>query len=189
MNTTVLVLPGGKPESIRPARAWHLSALRMRPFTTAIQAAGLPAIQIQYGLRGWNGRGARAISDALTVLENERARRPGGSFILLGHSMGGRVAACLAGQTDVTGVVALAPWWPGGEGYQFRPGQQLSVLHGTADRWTSPDASRREVVAAARRGVHASWTPVEGAGHFMLRKPMFWHQWACEQAVRIAEQE
>ncbi|MBB3036319.1 pimeloyl-ACP methyl ester carboxylesterase [Hoyosella altamirensis] len=190
MTATVLVLPGGKPNSLQRARSWHLSSVRMRPFTSAIREAGadsgIHVVQVQYQVRGWNRGGSSAITDVRRVMADARRERPGAPIVLVGHSMGGRVAAHLAAEPDVLGVVALAPWWPGGEGYLFRSAQHLAVLHGTADRWTSPDASRREVIAASRRGVRASWTPVENAGHFMLRHPARWHAWVCEEALRIA---
>lgn len=47
-HLVVLVLPGGKVSSHRPARAWHLSNLRMCPFTAQLRRSGVKAVQARY---------------------------------------------------------------------------------------------------------------------------------------------
>nr|WP_278312716.1 alpha/beta fold hydrolase [Lolliginicoccus levis] len=187
MNAIVLVLPGGKVRDARPMRPWHLAAVRMRPFTAALRAVpGLDVAQVSYSQRGWNGDGAAVRNDAMLVLQQRLALHPDAPVVLVGHSMGGRLAANLASHPAVRGVVALAPWWPDDEGSLLAAGQRVHVLHGTADRWTDPSASRRETLRASNAGVEASWHPVEGAGHFMLRDPSRWHHWTVDRVQEIA---
>ncbi|WP_229675624.1 alpha/beta hydrolase [Hoyosella rhizosphaerae] len=198
MKTIVLVLPGGKVRSDSSSRPWHLSSVRMRPFTRVLSAlaesattageADIHVVQVRYRKRGWNGNGAEAIADARGAMQ--RAIELNDSeidtnVIVVGHSMGGRVAAHLASDPRVSGVIALAPWWPDEEGNLFRAGQRLAVLHGTEDRWTDPVLSRAEVLRASRNGVEAHWEPMEDAGHFMLSKTGQWHNWVVESAERM----
>ncbi|MBD8507631.1 alpha/beta fold hydrolase [Hoyosella sp. G463] len=187
VNAIVLVLPGGKVRNSRPLRPWHLAAVRMRPFTAALRAVpGLDVTQVSYSQRGWNGDGSTVRADALAILQQRLALYPGTPVVLVGHSMGGRVAAHCASHPAVRGVVALAPWWPQDEGALLGEGQRVHVLHGTADGWTDPAASRRETLRASTAGVEASWHPVEGAGHFMLRDASRWHDWTVERVQEIA---
>lgn len=134
---------------------------------------GVPVRRVHYRLRGWNApqedpvRDAAAALDAMGAMGADRV-------ILVGHSMGGRVAAQLAARPEVIGVVALAPWWPAGEAHRIPPGTQLVTVHGTADTWTDPKASQRQTEQAAQRGVDARWHPMAG-GHFMVCQAAAWH--------------
>jgi pimeloyl-ACP methyl ester carboxylesterase len=99
--------------------------------------------------------------------------------VLVGHSMGGRVALRLADEPDVAGVCALAPWIEPGDPVMSPSGgpgagdRRATVLiaHGDADRMTDPAASAAH---AARIG--ASFVPVPGEGHTLLRHPLLWHR-------------
>ncbi len=84
--------------------------------------------------------------------------------------MGGRVAAHLAARGDVGTVVALAPWWVGGDGDLIPVTTRLLVMHGTADTWTDPRASRAQTQRAQQRGLDAQWVGLDGAGHYMVRR-------------------
>jgi pimeloyl-ACP methyl ester carboxylesterase len=96
-----------------------------------------------------------AVRDAKHVLDAVRHRFEPKSIVLVGHSMGGRVAAHLAGGADIGAVVALAPWWVGGDGDLIPPPTRLLVVHGTADTWTDP-ASGGPANAGWMRGGRAS---------------------------------
>ena len=185
-HLTVMVLPGGKVASHRRSRAWHLSNLRMRPFSVALQQRGFDVTPVRYRTRGWNDAEQSPVADARHVLDSIKAGNSDAKVILLGHSMGGRVAAALSGDAAVVGIVALAPWWPAGT--EVRPRQRcpLRVVHGTADRWTDPDISKAVVERARRSGLDAEWIGVEGAGHFMLRRPLLWHRLAADAVSEIA---
>ncbi|MGC0364747.1 pimeloyl-ACP methyl ester carboxylesterase [Rhodococcus sp. 27YEA15] len=179
-HPVVLVLPGGKVASRRRSRWWHLSNVRMRPFAALLRSRGIEVVRVRYRLRGWNGDARSPVADAQAVLDRIKETDPSPSVILLGHSMGGRVAAALAADPSVVGIVALAPWWPDGTAIDLRPGGQLVVVHGTADRWTDPAESRKQVEDMRRSGHNAEWIGVDGAGHFMLRRPALWHRLAVD---------
>lgn len=185
-HLVVLVLPGGKVSSHRPARAWHLSNLRMRPFTAQIRRSGVTAVQVRYRVRGWNGAERSPVADARAALDAITKRDAQARVILLGHSMGGRVASELCRDPAVVGVVALAPWWPDGVSVNLRSGTPLIVLHGTADSWTDPAGSRRKVDELQRSGKSAEWLGIDGAGHFMLRRAATWHRLVADAVVGMS---
>ena len=173
----VLVLPGGMAVGTEPARPWHLPQLRMSTFTRTLgarlRAHEISVEQVHYRYRGWNGTHMSPVRDALEALD--RATRRGQTRIgLVGHSMGGRVAAHLASQDGVESVVALAPWWPENDAEHVPAGRHLLVAHGTEDRATDPRAAQSQTMAARDRGVKARWRPLPGAGHFMLTDPGWW---------------
>lgn len=185
-HLVVLVLPGGKVSSHRPARAWHLSNLRMRPFTAQLRRSGVKAVQARYRVRGWNGAERSPVADARAALDAITKRNSQAQVILLGHSMGGRVVADLCGDPAVVGVVALAPWWPDGTSVNLRSDIPLVVLHGTADSWTDPAASRRKVDGLQKSGKCAEWIGIDGAGHFMFRRVATWHRLVAEAVAEIS---
>ncbi len=111
----------------------------------------------------------------VTVLDAARERFEPAQIAVVGHSMGGRVAAHLAARGDVGAVVALAPWWVGDDGDLIPVSTRLLVIHGTADSWTDPRASRAQTRRAEQRGVDARWVGLDGAGHYMVRRWRDWH--------------
>ena len=175
----VLVLPGGKVRSDRPSRSWQLANLRMAFVSRALRRRLGPDVRVQqvrYRLRGWNSPRLDALHDAEAVLDTARERFEPQQIAVVGHSMGGRVAAHLAARGDVGSVVALAPWWVGDDGDLIPVSTRLLVLHGTTDTWTDPRASSAQVDRARRRGVDAEWVGLDGAGHYMLRRGREWHR-------------
>lgn len=182
----ILILPGGKPNSVEQSQPWQLAHVRM-----AMLAAGLRARvprhveirRVRYRVRGWNPGRLDALSDARAALDDMLTRIAAQRVVVVGHSMGGRVAAHLAAGTEVGAVVALAPWWPDGDGDLIPAGRRLLTMHGTADTWTDPVAAQAQTERARARGVDARWVPVAGAGHFMLRDPHVWHRTVAEFAM------
>ena len=132
--------------------------------------------RVRYRLRGWNSPRLDALHDAEAVLDRARERFEPAQIAVVGHSMGGRVAAHLAARGDVGSVVALAPWWVGDDGDLIPVSTRLLVVHGTADTWTDPRASRAQTLRAEQRGVDAEWVGLDGAGHYMLRSGREWHR-------------
>ncbi|RKS68023.1 alpha/beta hydrolase family protein [Motilibacter peucedani] len=177
-----LVLHGGRERSTEVSRRRHLASLRMVPFAHALRRAGLETCSVRYRVRGWNAD-ASPVADALAALERVREAYASVPVVLVGHSMGGRVALRLAGEPDVAGVVALAPWVPPGEPVRFSPGGRLRVLHGDRDTWTDPAGSRAYVQRAVDAGVDATWEAVPGDGHAMLRRAPLWHRLAVARAL------
>ncbi|HEX3827906.1 MAG TPA: alpha/beta fold hydrolase [Sporichthyaceae bacterium] len=173
----VLVLPGGRVESRAPVRPWNLSVARLVPFWRAIgDRPGVAAGLLRYQVRGWNGVEAAPLRDARWALHELRDRFPGVPVLLLGHSMGGRTALQLLGEPDVVAAVGLAPWLPPDEPHVPLGRTRLLIVHGTADRWTDPAASRQYVAEAAAAGGDATFVAVRGAGHFMLRRRRRWRR-------------
>lgn len=176
-SACVLVLPGGKVRSDDASRWWQLANLRMVFLAGALRRRLGPDVcvrRVQYRRRGWNDPHLDAVRDTEHVLDGIRQELEPKHVVLVGHSMGGRVAAQLAARADVGAVVALAPWWVGGDGDLIPAGTRLLVLHGTADTWTDPRSSRVQTCRARQRGIDAHWVGIEDAGHYMLRR---WRQW------------
>ncbi|MGB3482496.1 MAG: alpha/beta hydrolase [Mycobacterium sp.] len=174
---TVLVLPGGKPTSSAPTRPWQLANVRMALLAADLRREFGATIRLQrlrYRLRGWNSPRLDALADARSALAGLTESVAPRQIIVVGHSMGARVAAHLAGEQPVGGVVALAPWWPADDAALITPATRLLAVHGTADTWTDPGTSRNQVAAAAARGVDARWVGLDGADHYLLRR---WSSW------------
>ncbi|GIF23960.1 alpha-beta hydrolase superfamily lysophospholipase [Actinoplanes tereljensis] len=171
-RAVVLVLHGGRANSTAPARP-GLAWARMAPLVRGIARAtgGDAEVRLlRYRLRGWNGPAEDPLRDTRAALEEIRRTRPGVPIVLVGHSMGGRVALRLAAEPDVAGVCALAPWIEPGDPARRGPAPVL-IAHGDRDRVTDPRVS---AAYAARIG--ASFVPVPGETHAMLHRPLFWHR-------------
>lgn len=175
----VLVLPGGKVRSDEPSRWWHLANLRMVFVARALRrrlGSDVEVRRVQYRYRGWNSPQLDAVRDATAALDELRERCAAKSIVLVGHSMGGRVAARLASRGDVGAVVALAPWWVNGAGDRIPAHTRLLVVHGTADTWTDPSDSHAQTHRARARGLDAHWVGIDGAGHYMVYRWREWHR-------------
>lgn len=178
VGAVALVCYGGKAESSEPSRPWHLSSVRMAPFASALQRAGGPrgleVATLRYRLRGWNG-GQGPLDDARWALDRLTAAHGDVPVVLVGHSMGGRVALRMAGHPQVAGVVALAPWLDETDPWAHLKGRRLLIVHGTADRWTSPAHSLAFARQARSLGAEVRRVELAGLGHFMLRRTPVWH--------------
>jgi pimeloyl-ACP methyl ester carboxylesterase len=175
----VLVLPGGKACSDHPSRWWQLANIRMMFVAGALRRRLGPDVEVrrgQYRHRGWNSPRLDAVADAKKMLDDARRRFEPKNIVLVGHSMGGRVAAQLSADADIGAVVALAPWWVDREGDLIPASTRLLVVHGTADTWTDPRSSAAQTWRARGRGVNATWVGVEGAGHYMLWRYREWQR-------------
>ena len=174
-----LVLHGGRADSFEAVRARHLSPARMLPFAQSLRAQGAPhglaVWTLRNRYRGWNGPDMSPVQDARWALSRISREHPGVPVYLLGHSMGGLTALCVADDPQVEAVVALAPWLTGHTPVEPVAGRRVLIVHGNEDRWTSP----RNSLAYARRAesVAASidYVSLTGAGHFMFRRVRLWN--------------
>jgi pimeloyl-ACP methyl ester carboxylesterase len=175
----VLVLPGGRVRSDEVSRWWQPANLRMMLVAAALRLRLGRRVQVrrvQYRLRGWNSPRYDAVTDAAAVLTAVSRRYEPKLIVLVGHSMGGRVAARLAAGGRVGAVVALAPYWPRADADQIPASTRLLVVHGTADTRTDPSASRIQTLRARQRGLDAQWVGIDGVGHFMMRRFGEWQR-------------
>nr|WP_279304523.1 alpha/beta fold hydrolase [Mycobacterium ahvazicum] len=175
----MLVLPGGRVRSDEASRWWQLANVRMMLVVAALRwrlGRDVEVRRVQYRLRGWNSPSYDAVADATAVLDVVRDRFDAKSIVLVGHSMGGRVATRLAAGGQVGAVVALAPYWPRDDGDLIPPSTRLLVVHGTADTRTDPEASRIQTLRARQRGLDAQWVGIAGAGHSMMRPYREWQR-------------
>ncbi|OUM44304.1 alpha/beta hydrolase [Arthrobacter agilis] len=174
-----LVLHGGRADSSDPVQPQHLSPLRMRPFAARLAAGGaahgLAVWTLRNRVRGWNGAEQSALTDARWALDRIAAEHPSVPVYLLGHSMGGLTALYAAGHPQVRAVAALAPWLAPSSPVEPVRDRSVLIMHGDADRWTSPTES----LSFARRaqGVAADihYVRMVRAGHFMFRTVGVWH--------------
>jgi dienelactone hydrolase len=179
-KAVALVLPGGKADSFDPTDGRQLTALRMRPFARSLHrrgaARGLAVWLVRYRYRGWNGAEMSPVADTRWVLDEVRRRHGDVPIVLVGHSMGGRVALRVAGDESVASVVALAPWLPGAEPVQQLAGRDVLIAHGDLDKVTSPRASKRYAARAESVARRLVYVTVHGDVHAMLLRFARWHR-------------
>ena len=92
------------------------------------------------------------------------------SVTMAGFSMGAGAALPSARRAEVTGLLGLAPWFPGADFSPLR-GKRLRVLHGTRDGsyavlpGVPARHSRAAVKQATAQGVDATWIPIRNGIH------------------------
>ena len=198
-STIVVVLHGGSERSTEPVTRFNTSWLRMwdfaRAITKQISSPDVGVVLVRNTVRGWNeGAEPSALTDARWVLDVLAERYPDAGVILVGHSLGGRVACALADRPPVRGVVVLAPWLPGStdssgaavlEPMLFDARTPLAVAHGTADLWCAPAQSITFCARAVAAGVPTIRAEMPGAGHFLLHRPRQWRQFVALAVAAI----
>ncbi|PRX46008.1 serine aminopeptidase S33 family [Prauserella shujinwangii] len=177
-RAVALVLHGGAQFGVASVRPWRLAYLRMVPLARALSAAGrrhgLTVALLRNRVRGWNAPQLDPVRDARWALGRLRAEFPGAPVVLVGHSMGGRVALRVADDPAVVGVCALAPWTPGDEPVDAVRGRSVLIVHGTRDRITGPADSRAFADRAQATAARIARFEVADEGHAMLRRSPVW---------------
>jgi dienelactone hydrolase len=177
-EAVVLVLHGGTEHSVGGVPPWKLAHLRMVPIARALhratREAGVEVRLLRNRRYGWNAPGLDPVEDARWALERLHAEHPGLPVVLVGHSMGGRVALRVADDPAVRGVCALAPWTPRGEPVGAVTGRSVLVVHGTRDRMTSPAESHAFAQRAEGVAARVARFEIAGEGHAMLRRASVW---------------
>ncbi|MBQ6644179.1 MAG: alpha/beta fold hydrolase [Saccharopolyspora sp.] len=180
-GTIVLVLHGGRATSHAPARGHQLAYLRMRAVARSLHSAGAGCSAqvwlLRNRFRGWNEPDLDAVADARWALERIQREHPQAGIVLVGHSLGGRVALRLAGEPGVRGVCALAPWVEQDEPVEQLRGKPVLIAHGDEDRVTSAAASADYAVRARRQpdAPAVTYRRVPRSGHAMLRRRPEWN--------------
>lgn len=177
----VLVLHGGSVESVTPTRWRDSAVVRLWSVARAVDR-GVPNVgvhRLKFSVRGWNGDGSAVIGDARWALAQLRRWYPGLPIVVVGHSMGGRVAVHIGGDPDVAGVVLLAPWVPSGDPADQLAGIPVVMVRGGRDR-TIPLATTLPWISHAQNaGAKMSRTVLPWAEHTMLLRFWVWHRWAA----------
>jgi alpha-beta hydrolase superfamily lysophospholipase len=169
----VVVLHGGASrQGVTGVSPAQLSVLRMIPVASSIAraAAGrLAVLRLLNSRRGWD-TGHTPVQDVAWALA-EIAERFGEDVpvCLVGHSLGGRAALLSAGQPQVHGVVALAPWMSPTDSPAGARGTPVVIIHGDADRIASSDRSRQFAQRLGRE-TEVAYVSVAGGTHAMLRR-------------------
>ncbi len=183
-KAAVVLVHGGKEESLVPVTTRDLAVLRMVPLARRLIARGerhgLAVWRMHFRYRGWNAEKAHPLDDMRWAIGILRERHPGAPIIVVGHSMGGRVAMRVADEEGVEGVLGLAPWLPPDEPFEQLAGRRLLVVHGLRDRVTSAGDAKTFVDAA--RGVtrSATYIGLRRTGHAMLRRVGTWNRLTCD---------
>ena len=187
VEALVIVVHGGKANSMEPVRPWRSAVLRLRPVarriahdTTSPRAA---VYRLQLAIRGWNGTGSSALADLYWALATLQSSHPDRPVVLVGHSMGARTVLHLAGQEKVCGVVVLAPWVETADPVSQLAGVRVTAIQGTQDRITPEPASRAFVARAEAAGAQWEQVLLTGTGHGMVSRAKTWHRLTAE-AVR-----
>lgn len=177
-EAVVLVLHGGAERGTGRVAPWKLAFLRMVPIARALhragRAAGVEVRLLRNRRYGWNAPAMDPVDDARWALERVRADHPGLPVVLVGHSMGARVALRVADDPAVRGVCALAPWTPRNEPADAIAGRAVLVVHGTRDRMTSPAESHAFAERAEGVAARVARFEIANEGHAMLRRPSVW---------------
>ena len=184
----ILVLHGGKPRSRQPidgrSLSWRRALWLQRDIAARAHGAGVGVWSVRYRERGWNGGVDRA-ADVRWALDELRAAHGDVPVVLLGHSMGARVAVHVADDPSVRGVVGLAPWWSEQDPVDTLAGRTLRAAHGRHDRITSFGETARFVERARAVADSAELLDMGSLGHYMLTGSSRWHAVALETSLDI----
>ena len=107
------------------------------------------------------------------------------AVVLLGHSMGARVAVHVADDPSVVGVVGLAPWWSSDDPIDTLPGRALVAAHGRRDRITSFAETTRYVERAKGIATAVELVDMGPLGHYMLTNVDAWNTAASTSALQL----
>lgn len=179
-KAVALLLHGGKENSVDPTGSRQLAVLRMAPLARHLVRAcaddGLAVWRLRFRYRGWNNAAEHPMHDLAWALRQVRTRHTGAPIVIVGHSMGGRVAIRAGGEADVAGVLGLAPWLPPGEPTGQLAGGKLLVVHGLRDRITSAERARQFVRDLRSTADEAAFIGLRRCGHSMLRRARMWNR-------------
>ena len=185
----VLMLHGGKAQSSAlvdgRSASWRRSLWMQRDIAPSLHEAGMSVWLLRYRRRGWNAAGRDVVADARWALDEVRASLGDVPVVLLGHSMGARVAVHVADDPQVRGVVGLAPWWQPGDPVATLRGRHLVAAHGRRDRVTSFRATAAYVDRARAVAASADFRDMGRLGHYMLSGVAAWNETAVAATRQV----
>lgn len=186
----ILVLHGGKPRSQQAidgrSLSWRRALWLQRDIAARAHESGVGIWSVRYRERGWNG-GVDRTADARWALDEVRAAHGDVPVVLLGHSMGARVAVHVADDPSVRGVVGLAPWWSAQDPVHTLAGRTLRAAHGRRDRITSFGETVRFVERARAVADSAELRDMGPLGHYMLTGAGHWHDVAIASSLDVLD--
>ena len=186
----ILVLHGGKPRSAQAidgrSLSWRRALWLQRDIAARAHESGVGVWSVRYRERGWNG-GVDRTADARWALDEVRAAHGDVPVVLLGHSMGARVAVHVADDPSVRGVVGLAPWWSAQDPVHTLAGRTLRAAHGRRDRITSFGETVRFVERARAVADSAELRDMGPLGHYMLTGASHWHDVAIASSLDVLD--
>ena len=188
-GAVILMLHGGTPRSDQEvggrSASWLRSAWMQRTIAPRAAEAGVAVWLLRYRERGWNGHGDDRTADARWALDEVRDAHGDVPVVLLGHSMGGRVAVHVADDPSVVGVVGLAPWWSAQDPVATLAGRTLVAAHGRQDRITSYAQTEAYVARARRVATEATLQDMGALGHYMLTGADRWNDVALTASLGV----
>ena len=200
-QAAVLVLHGGSADSSAPVGRWSLAAWRLAPVARSVarSVSGAAVYRLRNSVRGWNGDGTAVLSDARWAIDRIVEAHPGVPVVVVGHSLGGRVAVQLAAESGrdggpVVGAVGLAPWLKPDDPVSGLRDVPIAVIQGTRDRMIPTPSTEPWLTRAAASGALIRRSVVDGGEHAMLRRYRQWHRltgqslgWVLQAAHRVVE--
>ncbi|WP_405896243.1 serine aminopeptidase domain-containing protein [Streptomyces sp. NBC_00727] len=140
---------------------------------------------VRYRHRGWNGGNAHPVADTRRALSQLYEVAGPVPVVLVGHSMGARAALRVAGDPQVRGVVALAPWCPPHERASHLGGRTVIALHDEADRITRAGDTWACLSRAQAAGAQVYGLRMPHGGHTMIRHARQWQRVATEATTAL----
>lgn len=193
-SAVVLVLHGGPEHGTARCSWWRPQVLRCTLLARTVarrwrrlpgDRGDLAVYRLQHSWTGWDGDGRDVIADADWALALISARHPDRPIVLIGHSMGGRVATRVADRQGVRGVVGLAPWLPADDPVAPVARSRLSAIHGTRDRLVPAAGTTAFLRRAQAAGAEVCRLPIRGGGHPMIFRIGRWNRLTVEQLARL----
>lgn len=178
VRAVVLLLHGGEEESKARAHPLRPAYLRMLPFAWDLRRAGgghgIAVWLLCNSFRGWNKPRLDPVADARWALDQIKRTHPGVPVVLVGHSMGARVAFRVADDPSVVAVCALAPWTTEKDHVDQLAGRTVLIAHGDRDNTTNPAESYAYAQRAKEVSAAVCRFDIRGEGHAMLRRAREW---------------
>lgn len=188
-TAVVLVLHGGSADNAAGTRWRDPAVLRLMPVARVI-ARTVPTASVhrlRFSVRGWNNDGSAALRDARWALGRLSGQYPGVPIVLVGHSMGARVALHAGGDPGVAGAVLMAPWAPSSDPAAQLAGKSVVILQGGRDR-VVPEATTRPWKARAEMaGARITRTLLPWGEHTMLLRFWVWHRLAAQGVLDVLD--